>query len=50
MATYITDQQIEDLKKDIKLKFSSEQAEVLVALIDAAVQAGIDAHEAVYHP
>jgi len=48
MATYITDAEIEELKKDLKLKFPSKQAEVLVALIDTAIQAAITQHETTY--
>jgi hypothetical protein len=48
MATYVTDDQIEALKSAMKLSFASKEADAIIAVIDAAVQAAIDAHEAAY--
>ena len=49
MATYMTDAEIEELIKSLKLKFPSKMADAIVAIIDAAVQAGIDAHMTAEH-
>jgi hypothetical protein len=49
MATYMTDAEVEALIEDLKLSLSKEKADAIVAIIDAAVQAGIDAHLTAEH-